>query len=164
MPNICIKQFFIIICTISLGSLGLAYFTQYVLGFPPCELCLYQRIPYVILMAISIIALILKRAEKLWIIMIMISILSSIALSGYHTLVERKVFDASTRCNPNIKMPDNLSAEEIRQQLYQRDVATCTNAPFKVMMLSMTEWNLLFNLILIIYFPYYLKKRIYAAS
>ncbi len=152
------------ICAVSLGSLALAFFTQYVLGFAPCELCLYQRAPYVILALVSIAALILKRSEKMWVAMIMISILSSIGLSGYHTLIERGVLNASAHCNPDMNMPDELSAEQIRQQLYQRDVATCTKAPFKVMMLSMTEWNLVFNLILLIYLPYYLKKRVYATS
>lgn len=164
MHNFYFKKFFIAICAISLGSLGLAFFTQYVLGFAPCELCLYQRAPYVVLALISIAALILKKAEKLWIVIIMLAILSSIGLSGYHTLIERGVFKASTHCNPDINMPDNLSAEQIREQLYQRDVATCTKAPFKVMMLSMTEWNLVFNLILLTYLTYYLKKRAYAAS
>lgn len=164
VTNLAIRRLFIAIYLISLGALGLGFFTQYVLGFAPCELCLYQRVPYVILSIISMAALILKRSEKTWIIMIILSVLSSIGLSGYHTLIERGALEGSSHCNPDINMPDNLSTEQIKQQLYQRDVATCTKAPFKVMMLSMTEWNLVFNLILLISLLYYLRKRVYATS
>jgi disulfide bond formation protein DsbB len=35
--------FLFLVC---LGALSTAYFVEYVLGIEPCELCLYQRIPY----------------------------------------------------------------------------------------------------------------------
>ena len=51
-----IKKFFIIVFTTSFFSLAVALYVEYVLGFKPCILCIYQRIPYAIALLISLIA------------------------------------------------------------------------------------------------------------
>lgn len=160
--NIQLRTLFVLIFIIATGSLALAFFTEFVLGFPPCKLCLYQRWPYLALMIASFAALTLKKYDKLFLLLIIVSILSSIGIAAYHTAIERGWLDGTTKCNPDINMPDNLSAAEIRNQLYIREVASCTKPPFKVMMLSMTEWNLLFNVALLAYLSFYIRKRIYA--
>ncbi len=160
--NTPINKLFMAIFVMAIGSLSLAFFTEFVLGFPPCDLCLYQRWPYFALMLISLIAMQLKKYEKLFLCLVFVSILSSIGISGYHTAIERGLFEGSSQCNPDVNMPDNLSPAQIREQLYTRAVATCTKPPFKVMMLSMTEWNLLFNIALLTFMSFYVKKRIYA--
>ena len=43
-----IKNFYIIIFAISLSSLLIALYIEFFLGFKPCKLCTYQRIPYLI--------------------------------------------------------------------------------------------------------------------
>ena len=157
-----IQKLFAAISVMAIGSLSLAFFTEFVLGFPPCELCLYQRWPYFALLLICLVAMQLKKYEKLFLCLVFVSILSSIGISGYHTAIERGLFEGSSQCNPDVNMPDNLSPAQIREQLYTREVATCTKPPFKVMMLSMTEWNLLFNIALLTFMSFYAKKRIYA--
>ncbi len=42
-------------------ALGIAYFAQYVLLLVPCELCLWERWPYRILIALGILACLLPR-------------------------------------------------------------------------------------------------------
>ena len=51
-----IKKFFIIVFTTSFFSLTVALYVEYILGFKPCILCIYQRIPYAIALLISLIA------------------------------------------------------------------------------------------------------------
>ena len=51
-----IKNFFIIVFTISCFSLAAALYVEYILNFKPCILCVYQRIPYAIALLISLIA------------------------------------------------------------------------------------------------------------
>ena len=59
---------FLSLVIFSLTSLLFAYFTQYILGYQPCPLCLYQRIPYFFLITISLITIIYKKLSKLGLI------------------------------------------------------------------------------------------------
>lgn len=147
--NLSYNRIFLITALISVFSLGLALFVEHVLEIPPCVLCIYQRIPYVILIIIGLIALYSKKCPKLYFVLIILTISSSIAISGYHSSVERGISAGTTLCNPDVVMPDDMSNDQIKEMLYNREVATCTKAPFRIMMLSMTEWNCLFNIFLL---------------
>jgi disulfide bond formation protein DsbB len=133
----------------SILALVVALFTEYVLGFPPCKLCIYERIPFVILIKISISGIIATKYERFWLLCAALTLLVSVFIAGYHSGVEHHLFEAGARCNPEIQMSDKLSVDEIKNMLYAKPVATCTKPPFKVLMLSMAEWNLLFNLALL---------------
>lgn len=137
---------FYVTMAISVLALGAAFFTEYVLGYPPCKLCVYQRWPFVILIKISLSGLIATKFHRFWLACAAFTIVVAIGIAGYHAGIEHHLFDASTTCNPEMQMPDNMSIDEIKNMLYSKPIATCTKAPFKVLMLSMTEWNLLLNL------------------
>ena len=49
------KNFFIVIFFISLFSIVGALYFEFILKLKPCILCLYQRIPYIILIFICLI-------------------------------------------------------------------------------------------------------------
>jgi disulfide bond formation protein DsbB len=144
------KFVFRLILILSASALVIAFFTEYVLGFPPCRLCLYQRIPFLALIGLSFLGIFVQRLHKICAILTALTIVVAITLAGYHSGVERGIFEASIRCNPDVEMSDHLSISDIRDMLYSKSVATCTKPPFKVLMLSMTEWNLLFNIGLLV--------------
>ena len=52
-----INKFYITIFTLSFFSLFAAFYVEYILGFKPCILCIYQWIPYAIAILISLTAL-----------------------------------------------------------------------------------------------------------
>ena len=64
-----IKKFYIIIFTLSFFSLATALYIEYILGFKPCILCLYQRIPYTIAILISLTAFFIGNRNILLIIL-----------------------------------------------------------------------------------------------
>ena len=134
---------------VSITALAVALFTQYVLGFPPCKLCMYQRVPFVALIIFSALGLLVQKCTSKTLLAVLITLVVAIGISGYHTGIERGIFVASERCNPEVDMPLNASVNDIKKMLYAKDVATCTKPPFTVLMLSMTEWNLLLNIFLL---------------
>lgn len=138
----------VFILVASILALAVALFTEYVLGFPPCKLCIYERIPFVILIKISISGMFATKYKRFWLICIAMTLLVSIGIASYHTGVEHHIFEAGTRCNPEVQMSDKMSVDEIKNMLYAKPIATCTKPPFKVLMLSMAEWNLIFNIVL----------------
>ena len=64
-----IKKFYIIIFTLSFFSLAAAFYIEYILGFKPCILCVYQRIPYAIAILTSLTAFFIGNRNILLIIL-----------------------------------------------------------------------------------------------
>ena len=64
-----IKKFYKIILTLSFFSLIAALYVEYILGFKPCILCIYQRIPYAIAILISLSAFLIGYRNILLIIL-----------------------------------------------------------------------------------------------
>lgn len=153
------RNILILLILISLFSLGLAFFTEYVLGFPPCKLCIYQRWPYVFLAIIALANLTRVANNKITNLLIIVTISAAISIAGYHTGVERGLFEASATCNPDVKLSAATTDNDFLQMLEDKPIASCAKAPFKVLYLSMTEWNLLFNLALLSAYLLLMKCR-----
>lgn len=141
------KMFFLGITIVSTLSLLYAFFVEYVLGFEPCILCLYQRIPYYLLIVIGIGGVVYKK-HRYFLYLALAAFLASTILAGFHTGVERGVFNPTETCNSGINIPEGLSADQIRDMFYEVPIATCTKAAYKIFGISMTEWNFLFSFFL----------------
>ena len=83
-----IKKFYIIIFTLSFFSLAAAFYIEYILGFKPCILCVYQRIPYAIAILISLTAFFIGNRNILLRIL-GLTFLACILLSFYHLSIEK---------------------------------------------------------------------------
>ena len=151
--NLLIKFIFLV----SIIALVFAFFIEYVLGHQPCNLCVLERIPY--LLAIIIVFLNYKFIlfEKFFILLLTIIFLVSAALSLYHLGIEQGFIQGSLVCD--LKSGSNLlSKEEILKQLQEKSVS-CKDVTFKMFGLSLTSYNILISLLITfsagkIYFNY----------
>ena len=105
-----------LIFLVSIIALSSAFFIEYVLGHQPCNLCILERIPY--LMAIIIIVLNYKfmHLEKYFILLLILVFLASTILSLYHLGIEQDFIEESLVCDLK-KGSDLLSKENILKQL-----------------------------------------------
>ena len=137
-----------LIFLISIVALTSAFFIEHVLGHQPCNLCILERIPY--LLAIIIILLNYKfiHLEKYFILSITLIFLVAIALSLYHLGIEQGLIKESLVCelNTGSKL---LSKEDILKQLQQKNVS-CQDVTFKIFGFSLTSYNILISLIICI--------------
>ncbi len=146
-----INKTLIIKCTflISIIALASAFFIEYVLGHQPCNLCILERIPY--LLAIIIILLNYKfiQFEKYFIIMLIIIFLAAAVLSMYHLGIEMGFIEESLVCDLK-NGSDLLSKEDILKQLLEKNVS-CKDVTFKILGLSLTSYNIIIS-VFIFYF------------
>ncbi len=71
------------------AALGVAYFAQYVLLLVPCELCLWERWPYRIVAALSVLAVMLPQgAARAVLGVAVLTLLGGVAIAGLHVGVE----------------------------------------------------------------------------
>ena len=144
------KNLFTLITVLSVLALAIAYFTEYVLDFAPCPLCLYQRIPYFVIIIFSTLALIYKKFYKLGLTVIILSLISSIVISAYHSGVERKIFLPLDTCKNSVALKTAKNFEEYERLIENAKTASCTEPAFTIFGLSMAEYNLIANIILLL--------------
>ena len=140
------KQYHPLIFGISVVSLIIAYFVEYIMQLVACPLCIYQRFPYLLLIAVSLMAL--QGSKKRYYYWYIIIFAISIFLAAYHTGVERGLFELSSFCKPAIQITDNLSVMEFRQSLENQPISACDKPALTIIGLSMTEWNLFLSIVL----------------
>ena len=137
-----------LIFLISIIALSSAFFIEYVLGHQPCNLCILERIPY--LMAILIIVLNFKfiHFEKYFILLLILIFLAATILSLYHLGIKQGFIEESLVCDLK-KGSDLVSKEDILKQLQEKNIS-CKDVTFKIMGLSLTSYNILISLLITI--------------
>jgi len=155
------KIIFNLILIFSIFVLVFAYYVQYVLKHQPCNLCLMERIPYILAIIITTISLFLKKFEKIYIILLFIIFVSSTLLSFYHFGIEQSFIKESFVCDLNTQT-NSLTKEDLLTEL-QKNKVSCKDVTFRVIGLSLATINtiisLLLSVITIILFFKYDKNR-----
>ena len=135
-----------LIFLISIFALASAFFIEYVLGHQPCNLCVLERIPYLLAIIIFILNYKFVRLEKHFILLLILIFLAAIILSLYHLGIEQGLIKESLVCD--LKNGSNLlSKEDILKQLRQKNVS-CQDVTFKIFGLSLTSYNIIISLVI----------------
>ena len=134
-----------IFCAIALSS---AFFIEYILGHQPCNLCLLERIPYGLSLVLISAIFILRKNEKFFILLIIITFIFSLAISFYHYGIEQGFFEESAVCGVK-DFTENITKEDLLKQLSEKTVS-CKDVTFRILGLSLTSINIVFSIIFII--------------
>ena len=148
MFNLSKKNLFTVIFLISFIALVSAYFIEYILGHQPCNLCLYERIPYFLAILIVLINYKYNKLEKYIILSLAIIFLIATILSLYHLGIEQGFIQESLLCDLE-KGANIVDKDEILKQLQQKSVS-CKDVTFKIFGLSLTNYNIIISLLLTI--------------
>ena len=156
MLNFKINSYLKIILFISLMSILSAFFIEYILGHQPCNLCLMQRIPYILSIILISLNFFLKKNEKFIIILLTLVFSFSLIISFYHFGIERGFFEESSVCGLK-NTSDIISKEEILKQLQVKNIS-CKDVTFKIFGFSLTTFNMFISLFLLIILTKILKN------
>ena len=148
MINLSKRKLFLTIFLISFIALISAYFIEYVLGYQPCNLCLYERVPYFLAILILLVNFKYNKLEKHFIFFLIIIFFIATLLSLYHLAIEQGLIEESLLCNLE-KGTNIIDKDEILKQLQQKNIS-CKDVAFKVFGLSLTSYNIIISLLLTI--------------
>ena len=148
MFNLSKKNLFTGIFLISFIALISAYFIEYILGHQPCNLCVYERIPYFLAILIVVINYKYDKLEKYLILSLAIIFLIATILSLYHLGIEQGFIQESLLCDLE-KGANIVDKDEILKQLQQKSIS-CKDVTFKIFGLSLTNYNIIISLLLTI--------------
>jgi disulfide bond formation protein DsbB len=132
---------------VACGSLAFALHAQYFLGLEPCNLCLYQRIPYAVIGLFAGAALVrpspAARRAVMWLAAASFAIGAAIAV--YHVGVERHWW-ASAVCGG--KISDLSSTTELLAGLGTPPEKSCDSVDWVFLGLSMATYNAAFSAVM----------------
>ena len=141
-----IKKFYTIIFIISLLSLLIALYIEFFLGFKPCKLCIYQRIPYLIAIFLTFLGISYSK-NFVWLYALLLIFFSSFLLSGYHLGIEKEIFKEFSGCTGNSL---NVIDKNELLKLLNSELNSCKNVDFRIFGLSLATINFLLSFVIFI--------------
>jgi disulfide bond formation protein DsbB len=138
---------------VAAATIAAAWFTELVLGYPPCKLCLMQRWPYYAAMPLAALAWIIAgpldapRAARPAFAMVGCIFMISVALGVHHSGVEWGWWPGPTDCSGAMNTGP-ASAQDLLATLNRTRIISCSDAPFRVLGLSMAGWNAVVSFVL----------------
>lgn len=134
------------------AAIGGAWFSELGLGYVPCMLCLWQRIPYYVaaLPAIAVLALLASgRAPRAtgWLALgLALIFLVSAGLGLFHAGVEWKLWAGPAGCGGRVELAAP-SFQDFQKSLQKARVVLCDEAPMRLLGLSFAGWNAVASLV-----------------
>ena len=132
--------------------------SQYAFGLKPCELCIWQRIPYFVIILFSLLAII-KPSIRVFIISLVIAIHAFFIDSGiafYHVGVEKHWW-IHGNCSSTLNY---TSLESLKASILATPAVRCDDIQFEFLGLSMAGWNFIYGLSAGVFAIYTLVKFI----
>ena len=142
--------FLIVILTIISLTIISALIIQYWLGHEPCNLCLYERIPYFLSILLIVKMFFIKSYKKITLLILSLVFISSASLAFYHFGIEQGFFNESSACTAG-DLSKILSKEEFLKELKQNGIS-CKDVNFRILGLSLAAINTIFSLVLSVIF------------
>lgn len=127
-------------------AIGGAWYSEVMLGYNPCKLCLWQRWPYYLGLPFGMAALVLHRENpgiaRVMALCLAVVFVASIGLGIYHAGVEWKWWLGPAECGGKL-LSGPASVEDFRKSLSTAKVIRCDDAAVRVLGLSFAGWNVL---------------------
>ena len=139
------KNIYLLIFLYSIFAILSAVYIEKVLGYLPCKLCIYQRIPFLISIFICFLGYHYFKSDRILIGLIVLFVLNTM-LSGYHFGIENGIFEEYAGCtNTNINITNK---EKILETLDM--VKNCKNVEFTLFGISLAGVNFLTSLLIVL--------------
>ena len=122
------------------ACLGFALIGQYGFNLHPCELCIYQRIPFGIVIVLGLIGLAMPRAALAQTLLIGVAFTINAGIALFHSGVERKWWEGLKGCST----PDmSGTIEDLMARIQSAAVTRCDEIPWSLFGLSMANYNVI---------------------
>ena len=138
------KIFYLFIILLCVTSIFYAFFVEFFLGYKPCILCKYQRVPYILGLIVALYGFV-KPSNKRVNFFIFLTFLISMTLSGYHVGIEQELYQSILNCSD-----DNLGILEEGKLLESLSVINpdCRNVNFAIFGISLATINFVLSFVI----------------
>ena len=139
-------EYFLAAALASAGMLGAALIFQYVGGLHPCEMCIYQRVPYGAVIGLGVAGALVSRggaarSSLVWVLAgtCALAFFINAGLAGFHVGIEQGWWAGSDDCvGGDI---DTSSIEAMREAILNAPAVRCDEVAWSLFGISMAGWN-----------------------
>ncbi|NKB44923.1 MAG: disulfide bond formation protein B [Alphaproteobacteria bacterium] len=131
----------------ALAALATAWIAQYGFGLFPCELCLYQRLPYIGILALSVLAttsMVDASARQLATYIAGALFVTTAGVAFFHVGVEQEWW--SSTCAPTGNQA--FSFDDVLAAIQEPGQPACNDIPFTFLGLSIAGYNVIAGVVL----------------
>ena len=124
--------------------LSAALFSQYVGGLNPCPMCIWQRWPHGVAIALALVALLIgPRAAPLY-LLIALTMLVGAGLGAFHAGVELGYWEGPSTCAGGDV--GGVSTGDLINQIMSAPIVRCDEVVWSFLGVSMAGWNAILSL------------------
>ena len=133
---------------VGVGALVMAYTAQYGFGLEPCNLCLLQRIPYVLIAVVGWMGI--KHPQ--WVSLGNLTAIAGIiffagaVLAVYHVGVEQHLWQSAAGCGGEAGA--QISVNQFQQMLQEKPPKSCDEVDWTLFGVSMATHNAFFSFVM----------------
>jgi disulfide bond formation protein DsbB len=136
LTSLSAKTWLVLFGLASAAALASAYALQYLGGFEPCQLCYWQRYPYMAVIVVAILGA-ASRFVRLGLLAAFLLFLTNSGIAFYHVGVEQGIFALPAGC---VAGGTATTIEALREQLMTAAPA-CDQVSVSFLGLSLSAWN-----------------------
>lgn len=136
----------------SVGALGFALISQFGFNLHPCVLCIYQRWPYVAVMAIAVLGLLLTKSfgKRHWYdLLCALGFATTSGIGMFHVGVEQGWWEGLDGCVADTSSVTSLS--DLKAQIMSAPLVKCDEIPWELFGISMAGFNAIFACIMTLF-------------
>ena len=141
------KSLFLVILGYSIFAIVYALFVEYYLNYQPCKLCLYQRVPFILAIFVSLVGFNFPKKDEVLILLITTFAVGMI-ISGYHFGIENNIFEEFKGCSNNSL---NITDKADLLKSLNLTLPSCKDISFTLFGISLAGLNFLSSLLILIY-------------
>ncbi|WP_300066280.1 disulfide bond formation protein B [uncultured Ruegeria sp.] len=119
-----------------------AWSFQYFGGMAPCKMCIWQRYPHGVAIAVGLVAIALPNLRILPLFGAVAAAVTA-GIGVYHAGVERGLWEGPSSCTSGDI--GGLSSQELMEQIMSAPLVRCDDIPWEMLGLSMAGWNALIS-------------------
>ena len=151
--KISIQNLLLFLILASITPLIAVYIAEFGFNLAPCELCLWQRKPFFIIVVLSIIGAFLNKKPKIQktiIIICIAMIFANMLIATYHAGVEKKIFTGLAGCSGGGNLDEIMDLEELKLAFKKTVAINCAEPAFTFLQISMAGWKTIYNFLLLV--------------
>lgn len=139
----------LVVFVVMLSIISGAFFIE-MLGYKPCVLCLYQRIPYYVSLLLTLILLTMPEhaiIKKLLLSSLFVTLIVSAGLGWFHAGVEFKWWQGPQGCSGTINAQD---IQSMLESIKNTSAVSCNKPSLLIFGYSLSVWNAIWSLVLLL--------------
>jgi disulfide bond formation protein DsbB len=160
------RRLFLGLTALAVTVLATVLIAEYGFDLKPCELCQWQRLPYVVTLLFGVLGIVFtdrSKVERVLHLLLIVTFIGSTVLATYHAGVEKKIFTGPTACSSQ-GLGDNPTLEELKAQIMGAPIVACNEPAWQWHGITMAGMNAVLSLVvLLLLVSIWIRKRRKAA-